>query len=361
MNRINVNIMLKRMKGIWMITVIPGMLLSPCRPGERQVRVDLKVDEGRSRVEVTLDDEPFTTYRFDRGLEKPVLFPVLAPGGVTVTRGFPIEPREKERVDHPHQVGIWFNFGNVNGFDFWNNSYAVAPDKKSHFGRIIHREILKAETQGDVGILEVKMDWVAPDTELARKLLEEHTTYLFRGTGPVRMIDRLACLTAVNGKVVFRDNKEGMLAIRTDRAFEHPTSEPLVFTDASGNPSDIPVLDNEGVTGWYRNSNGDEGPDAWGKRARWVKLGATKGGKPYSIVIFDHPRNINYPSCWHAREYGLFSVNNLGRKVYNPELKRFKITLRKGESLSFRHRIVVAEGDLSDEEIEAIGEDFIKE
>ena len=324
-------------------------------------KVSLKVDQGERRVEVSFDGELFTAYRFEKSLEKPVLYPVLAPGGEPFTRGFPLEPREKERVDHPHHVGLWFNFGDVNGFDFWNNSYSVEAERKGDFGRIVHREIVGATVEGHLGLLEVKMDWLAPDTEKAEKLLEEHTTYLFRGTGQVRMIDRITRLIAVNGAVVFTDNKEGMLAIRTDRVFEHPSDKPLVLTDSSGHPSDVPVLDNEGVTGWYRNSNGDEGPEAWGKNARWVKLGATRGEQPYSIVIFDHPDNINYPSCWHARDYGLFSVNNLGREVYNQELDRFQLTLSEQDTLEFRHRIVVAAGDLSDKEIIGIEKEFTSE
>ncbi len=334
------------------------MAHSSCSPGAQNSNIELKVDEGNQKVEVFFDGELFTNYIFDAGLEKPLLYPVMAPGGVPVTRGFPLEPRARERIDHPHHVGLWFNYGDVNGFDFWNNSFAVSPERKGHYGRIIHREIIHCGVSGNVGTLEVKMDWVAPDTEQAEKLLVEHSTYLFHGSPGVRIIDRITRLTAAADEVVLRDNKEGMLAIRTDRAFEHPSSKPLVYTDAEGNPSDVPVLDNEGVTGWYHTSNGEEGPDAWGKNARWVKLGAEKEGMHYAIVIFDHPENINYPACWHARGYGLFSVNNLGRNVYNKELEPFEMILRKGEILEFRHRIVVAVGDLSVQEIEALSEDF---
>ena len=32
-----------------------------------------------------------------------------------------------------------------------------------------------------------------------------------------------------------------------------------------------------------------------------------------TIAIFDHPGNVNYPTYWHARGYGLFAANPLGR------------------------------------------------
>lgn len=338
-----------------------GLALFSCSSVKKNSEVELHVDEDHHRVEVFMDGEMFTAYLFDKDLEKPVLYPVLAPGGEPVTRGYPLEPRIKERVDHLHHVGLWFNFGDVNGFDFWNNSDAVPPVKKGHFGRIVHREISGARVEGHLGFLEVKMDWIAPDTEQAEKILEEHTTYVFQGLDRVRIVDRITQLTAVNGDVVFTDNKEGMLAIRTARAFEHPSTTPVILTGPEGIPLEEPVQDNEGVTGWYRNSNGDEGPDAWGKNARWVKLGAVIEEQPYSIVIFDHPSNTNYPSCWHARGYGLFSVNNLGRNAYNKVLEPFEFILHEGEMLEFRHRILVASSDLSDQEIVVMEEDFISD
>jgi hypothetical protein len=320
--------------------------------------VSLKVREDGDRVEVYMDGELFTAYRFEPSLEKPVLYPLHAPDGTLVTRGYPIAPREKERVDHPHQVGLWFNFGDVNGYDFWNNSYAIPKERKLGYGRIIHRSIEQAETEGAHGVLKVKMDWVAPDNEHAEKLIEESTTYIFRAKKGVWSVDRITSLTAAADSVIFTDNKEGMLAIRVDRAFEHTVEKPVVNTDASGRSTEVAVLDNEGVTGWYTNSEGDEGPDAWGKNARWVKLTGTKGGSTCSLIMMDHPLNINYPSCWHARGYGLFSVNNLGRQVYNRELEKFKLVLEKGETLTFRHRFVVATGNLTHQEVEALFRDF---
>jgi hypothetical protein len=331
-----------------------GSFVSSCSQGPDQARVEMNVNEGARSVEVRFDGELFTSYIFPENLEKPVLFPVMAPGGVPVTRGFPLESREGERVDHPHHVGIWFNHGNVNGFDFWNNSFAVKPDHKDHFGRIRHEKIVRAGVKDNTGFLEVIMAWMAPDTEGARELLEEHTTFRFQGAAGIRVVDRITRLKAVADRVVFLDNKEGMLAIRTARAFEHPAEKPEVFTDAEGNPTGVPVLDNQGVTGCYRNSEGIEGTDVWGKSARWVKLSAEVGDKSYAIVMMDHPGNMNYPSCWHARGYGLFSVNNLGRKVYNDELDPVELVLHEGEEVQFRHRVVVMKGNPSDQEIEQI-------
>jgi hypothetical protein len=93
--------------------------------------VQVTADEAHQRVDITIDGKPFTSYLWPSGQKKPVLFPLIGPGGIDVTRGYPLAPRPGERVDHPHHAGVWFNYGNVNGFDFWNNSEAIKPAERS--------------------------------------------------------------------------------------------------------------------------------------------------------------------------------------------------------------------------------------
>lgn len=341
--------------------VCVSLFLASALMAQTNDSVYFKMLKYSDRVEVYVDSMLFTAYRYESTLEKPVLFPINAPDGTQVTRGYPLQPGKKERVDHPHHVGLWFNFGDVNGFDFWNNSSAISADRKGAFGRIIHRSVEIADYRGTSGVLKVKMDWMAPDNDLAEKLIEESTTYVFHALDGIWIVDRITSLKAVAEKVIFTDNKEGMLAIRVDRAFEHTSQSPVILSDKKGQPSDEAVVDNEGVTGWYTNSEGDEGLDAWGKNAKWVRLTGTKAGTEYTLVLMDHPQNINYPACWHARGYGLFSVNNLGRNVYNRKLDKFQLVLNKGESLSFSHRFVVANGRLSIDEVEVLYLDFTGE
>ena len=323
--------------------------------------IHFKVQKYMDQVEVYVDSVLFTAYRHESALEKPVLFPVHAPDGSPVSRGYPLAPRKKERVDHPHHVGLWLNFGDVNGFDFWNNSSAVPDDRKGAYGRIVHRSIEQLDSQGSSGRLSVVLDWMAPDNEQAEKLIEESATYLFSIQAGVWIIDRITSLTAVAERVRFTDNKEGMLAIRVDRAFEHPSQSPVILSDSKGKPSGEATVENVGVTGWYTNSEGDEGLEAWGKNASWVRLTGNKAGADYTLVLMDHPQNINYPACWHARGYGLFSVNNLGRNVDNRKLEKFQLVLGKGESLQFRHRFIVGQGRLDVETIQELYQDFTAE
>ena len=99
--------------------------------------VRVVADEAHQRVDITIDGKAFTSYIWPTSLKKPVLYPLITDEGITVTRGYPLEPRPGERVDHPHHAGMWFNYGNVNGFDFWNNSDAIKPEGRSKMGTII--------------------------------------------------------------------------------------------------------------------------------------------------------------------------------------------------------------------------------
>ena len=96
--------------------------------------VQVVPDEAHQRVDITVDGKPFTSYVWPSSLKKPVLYPLITADGIDVVRGFPLAPRPGERVDHPHHAGIWFNYGNANGFDFWNNSDAIKPEDRAKMG-----------------------------------------------------------------------------------------------------------------------------------------------------------------------------------------------------------------------------------
>jgi len=301
-------------------------------------------DETNRRVEVTVDGKPFTAYIWPTSLKKPVLYPLRTAKGTLVTRGFPLDPRPGERVDHPHHVGLWFNYGDVSGVDFWNNSDAIKAEDRPHMGTIQHRRIVSARSGKDKGELEVESDWVMPDGTTA---LHEKTRYVFAGGADWRSVDRITTLTAADKAVAFNDNKEGVLGLRVARALEQPSTTPEVFTDAQGRPTSVPVLDNKGVTGVYLSSEGKKGDDVWGTRGRWVTLSGTVDGEPVTILMLDHPKNPGFPTYWHARGYGLFAANPLGQKVFSNGKEELKFSLPAAGSTTFRHRIVIVSSPLS--------------
>lgn len=160
----------------------------------------------------------------------------------------------------------------------------------------------------------------------------------------MRSIDRFTTLTARGEAVTFRDNKEGTLGLRVARELEQPADKPEVFTDAAGAASTVPVLDNTDVTGLFTSSEGLKGDAVWGTRGRWAQLSGTLNKALITVAVFDHPANPGFPTYWHARGYGLFAANPLGRKVFDPKQPELTLTLEPGRSVTFMHRIIVMNG-----------------
>ena len=320
-------------------------------------QVRLEVHPDKKRVDVLLDDELFTSYIYPDNISKPVLYPIITKSGKKLTRGYPLEKMPNERVDHPHHIGYWFNYGDVNGLDFWNNSEAIASDRKHRYGHIQHESIIDVKSGKQQGELRVQTNWLSPNENI---LLEEETNFIFKAIGNTRIIDRITKLTAKE-EASFDDNKEGMVAVRVTRALELPTTKATLLTDANGNKIDTKSINNEGVNGDYLSSEGVTGKKVWGTRAKWMKLHSIIDKEPVALVLIDHPQNVGYPTYWHARDYGLFSANPLGQKVFSKGKEELRFKLKKGESVTFRYRLLVHGGEpLSTETIEQFANDFAK-
>ncbi|HEY3388921.1 MAG TPA: DUF6807 family protein, partial [Prolixibacteraceae bacterium] len=87
---------------------------------EAGLKIGFVVRDADKKVDVLIGGKLFTSYIWPDNVMKPVLYPVMTSEGTEITRGYPMKPRAGERVDHPHHIGIWFNYGDVDGFDFWN-------------------------------------------------------------------------------------------------------------------------------------------------------------------------------------------------------------------------------------------------
>lgn len=320
-------------------------------------RIRVIPNEAARRVDISIDGQPFTSYIWPTNLAKPVLYPLRSAKGTEVTRGFPLDPKPGERVDHPHHVGLWLNYGNVNGFDFWNNSEAIKPDKAPEMGNIRHRSIVTTKGGAQEGELVIEADWI---TGKQQPILKERTRFVFRGGSNFRSVDRITTLTALGEKVVFHDDKEGMLGMRMARALEMPSKQPEVFTDSSGRATKVAKMDNTGVNGMYLTSEGKEGDAVWSTRGRWCNLSGRIGDEPVTVSIFDHPSNPGFPTFWHARGYGLFAANPLGEKIFTNGKEAMNFSIAPGQSATFRYGILISSAIATAKETEAAYQRFVK-
>jgi len=293
-------------------------------------------------INVLVDGESFTSYiyKIDPAkpmaadgilLTKPVLYPLCTPSGITVTRRWPFEKIEGERQDHPHHIGLYFTYDQINGSNFWNNSREPLPAIKH-----VSAEVT-TDAKGNPA-LATTMNWIGKDN---KPLLAEKRLTSFIPGPSQHIIDIDIELQAVADKVEFGDTKEGMFAIRLAQWLTENTDSRY-----------------ELGTGAYLSCNGDEKEKGvWGKRAEWVRIQGRKDGRTVGIAILNHPASANYPTYWHARAYGAFSANPLGqyafqksRKIDNP--KPFGLKLDKGEKARFKFRVIIYDGPRTKQQLD---------
>ena len=299
--------------------VLCGVAGLVVQTGGQTAAAEVRFQKQDDRVDVTLDGKPFTSYIFS-GYAKPILYPVIGPDGVPMTRSFPVEKGvEGEANDHPHHESLWFTHDEVNGVDFW----AHKPDDEGRTPRIVQKSMPVCED----GVILTDNAWTAPDGQV---VLTDTRRYVFAGDADQRTIDIQVVLHASEGDVHFGDTKEGTMAIRV--------RTPLQLKDSSGST---------GAAGHIRTSKGLTDAEAWGKRARWVDYFGEVEGAAVGVAIFDHPENLRHPARWHARDYGLFTANPFGVKHFTGnDSEPGGYTLPAGEDLTLRYRFVFHGGDV---------------
>jgi hypothetical protein len=292
---------------------------------------EFTVTQQPDRIHVAIGGQTFTDYVFT-GHSKPILYPIIGPGGAEMTRNYPMkEGVAGESQDHPHHKSLWFTHGDVNGVDFWAE-YPPKGKENQKYGKEVQKRVIKAEG-GKTAVIQTENEWVQPDGKVA--MTDERTITMSVGENNARIIDYVITLKASNGDVHFGDTKEGAMGIRTNPALN------LSGEKKKGEKTAAPG------TGHSVNSEGVKDVDMWGKRANWVDYWGPINGKTVGVAIFDHPSNLRHPSYWHARDYGLIAANPWGASSYDKTQPKGSgaYTLKNGESLTLKYRFIFHEGD----------------
>jgi len=271
----------------------------------------IKVTKTPSGWNVLTGQDLFAGYMLDSN-GKPIIYPLLGPGGQPMTRDFPMKKAGKqERNDHDHHRSLWLTHGNVNGIDFWLDD--------AHCGKIVHRDgKVELPTDGSA-VLTTHNDWLGPDGKL---VLTDTRRFTFRTTGNRRIIDCDFLLKATRGDVNFGDTKEGSFGMRIAGTMK---------VDAK-------------LGGLITNKEGQHNKEAWGKKSPWVNYSGPVDGKPVGITIHDHPSSFGYPCRWHVRTYGLFAANPFGVHHFVGGEKTKGIVLKAGGEMRLSYRVVLSEG-----------------
>jgi hypothetical protein len=265
------------------------------------------------RIDVAIDDKPFTSLYYGPEAPKPYLHPLRSASGKIVTRVFPMENVPGETKDQHHR-GLWIGYKDINGVEFWENEFSY---NRPNAGKVVTRSI----------------DLVRPDTIRAtfawldhsgEPMLEEQRTMTFSGTPATREINIDLTFRALV-KTTFGDSKDGFFAVRlTDALAETKTG---VITNSSGG----------------RTMN-----ETWGKPAGWVDYTGVLDGEKLGVTVFEDPKSFQYPPRWHVRDYGLLAANPFGAHAYDPEAAKSPVTLESGQSVHLRYRVLI-HGQSADE------------
>ncbi|MEM7386089.1 MAG: PmoA family protein [Verrucomicrobiota bacterium] len=279
---------------------------------------DVIVKPSENGWTVDVDGKRFTEYRH-KDQPIPVLYPIIGPHGVEMTRHYPFkEGVANEASDHPHHRSLWFTHGDVNGVDFWHKGGTITQDK-----------VLKAEGGDKQGVIQTRNRWVEKGGK--EICADTRTIRFFETESGALGIDLTVTIEATNGDVVFGDTKEGSMAIRT-----HPALR----------------LKGDVATGKAVNSSGDKGRDLWGKSAKWVSYWGQVDEKKVGVAIFGHPSNPRHPTTWHARDYGLIAANPFGYSYFNKgkegKPQKGDLKVEDGHSVTFRYRFLFHEGSSTD-------------
>ncbi|MEM9702579.1 MAG: PmoA family protein [Planctomycetota bacterium] len=257
-------------------------------PASAQVRVleAGSAGEGDGTLTLAVDGEAFTTYRSGPSQAKPFFAPLLAPGGIAVTRGLDAAELVGDRPNgrgsaHPHHKGLWVAIQKVTvggkKLDHWHERHAIAT----------RTQVMTQLT--DTVRLDVVNDWL--DGE-GQPVLAEATRWTI---SPDRLVAAdMVFLPSGDKPVTFEDTKEGFFAVRIANELRAMANATTVIS----------------------NADGLVGADAcWGRRSDWVDYSGEVDGRRVGVTIFDHPEN-RYRARYHVRAYGLFAANPFGESAY---------------------------------------------
>lgn len=281
----------------------------------------ISLRDADASLEVLLPQGPFFTYHYGAAYARPFCHPVVGPGGIAFTRGYPMIPDVPgETRDHPHHRSLWSAYGEVNEVDDWS-------EEPGH-GYIRHQTFLRREQGPVFGGFTAAAMWTAPD---GSPLLDEvRELRAYNAGSECRLLDYTLELTATYGPVTFGDTKEaGLLALR-------------VATAMDGDKG-----------GLIRNSEGGRTEaECWGVPARWLDYSGRVAGDIQGITLMDHPSNPGYPCRWHARDYGLVGTNPFAVGAFTGGELR-PVCQDAGETLRFRYRVLLHLGPLEPVAIDA--------
>ncbi len=300
---------------------------------------ELTVKKSTESLDFSFGGELVAKYVIASDAAKPYFWPLNAPGGVPVTRAWPmVKGTAGETTDHVHQKSAWFCHGDVipvgmdlktksadkhvQGVDFWSET--------TGHGKMVCVEVgdPKAISKTQLRV-PTKNEWRTADGDT---ILNETRTITVRKFEKGYLIVLDVDLLANACPITFGDTKEGSLGIRVPDGTRLANKDGGTITSSDGKSAIAGAKDNLPL---------------WGIVADWHDYAGKVGDATAGISVFDDPKNT-HRSVWHTRAYGLMAANPFGREKSGfPGVKGKTelVTVAKGEHLKLRYGIYTHTGD----------------
>ena len=291
------------MKSPCLLVLAVALLATTCHAADRAPAINFSA---RPRmIVIKAGDQPLATYVYsDPDIPRPYFKDLHAPGHLQVTRHHP--PREGiDPTDHPdYHPGLWLDFGDLSGADFWRNK-----------ARVEHVEFTQPPTvSADRAAFTVRNRYLKDDQTLCEEICTY--TFLLRPAGYLILWD--STFQSDHDDFWFGDQEEMGLGVRL--------------------ATPIMVKANKG--GRILNSAGQTNEKAtWGKQAAWCDYSGPLAGAFAGVTIMPHPHNLR-PCWWHTRDYGFMTANPFGRAAFRAG-PTSKVTVNKGKPFRLAYGILL--------------------
>jgi len=252
-----------------------------------------------ARIDVSIGNTFFTSYRFPSDEKYPFFYPVNGPvsgsGMTTMRDGL-----------WPHHTSLFFSCDAVNGGNYWQEGLER--------GRIVSLGARIVENNGPRVVIENECIWKRPDAE-----------------APV--IDRR--------KIIISSPTKGLYQLDFDIEMEMLTDVTILKTSHSLFSVRVAPDLSPKQGGTMVNAEGKQGEkETFGVASPWIDCYGTRKTGTEGIAILQHPSNLWFPSQWFTRDYGFISPTPL---FWPPDDKAN--VLKKGEKIKLRYRVLLHAGN----------------
>ncbi len=281
------------MKKIVLFIFFTGLIHNAALPQPK-----VTAEKTGDKIEIKVNGNLFTNYIISEHEKYPFFFPVNGPSNASVT--------SMRNANYPHHSSLFFGCDRVNGGNYWQEGLER--------GQIISLRADIIETGNDKVVIENECIWRRPGAD-----------------APIK--DKRIITISAPSKGKFQIDFDVTMEILIDVVIEK-TNHSLF----SGRMDpDLAVING----GTIVNAEGETGEKAtFGKRSPWIDCHGKRQGKIEGMAIMQHPSNDWYPAPWFTRDYGFFSHT----PIYWPENDK-TTTLKKGEEIKLRYRVLVHSGN----------------